>query len=443
MDNNNSMPEVRAAAGGISAPEMPKAPAFSASWREILAAVLLFALAYVYVDRILFGWEDIRWALLLFTLGFVALTELLCWEKPRTRESWFWLLCLGLILAGMLLRGDRADGPEPVWDQSQCLLFLHLDAVWWVLHRSGSLLEGESGHLLPVDGLDGFVIFPFKHYFLRVRSLWYGLSRIGRGKKRPAWGAVFWSLGAVCLAALLFFLATRLLQAADESFDRLVSRVLRWLTLPDWDIDWFMAFLSLPVGAWLFGLLAGSAREDRETLDARAAGWREGLAKLRRVPAPVWPILCGCFCLLYLVFFVLQARYLFGAFTRTLPEGFIVSQYARQGFFELCRVMAVNLVLLWLMVRSSVRPVRVDRPSLALCLVLLAESLLLAVVALSKLWLYIDCFGFTPLRLQSSWLVCVLILGCLAAGYSLTTGKKSLKLWLLIAMGSLSLLCLV
>ena len=84
-----------------------------------------------------------------------------------------------------------------------------------------------------------------------------------------------------------------------------------------------------------------------------------------------------------------------------------------------------------------------DRPSLALCLVLLAESLLLAVVALSKLWLYIDCFGFTPLRLQSSWLVCVLILGCLAAGYSLTTGKKSLKLWLLIAMGSLSLLCLV
>ena len=129
MDNNNTMPEVRAAAGGISAPEMPKAPAFSASWREILAAVLLFALAYVYVDRILFGWEDIRWALLLFTLGFVALTELLCWEKPRTRESWFWLLCLGLILAGMLLRGDRADGPEPVWDQSQCLLFLHLDAV--------------------------------------------------------------------------------------------------------------------------------------------------------------------------------------------------------------------------------------------------------------------------------------------------------------------------
>ena len=40
-------------------------------------------------------------------------------------------------------------------------------------------------------------------------------------------------------------------------------------------------------------------------------------------------------------------------------------------------------------------------------------------------------------------LVCVLILGCLAAGYSLTTGKKSLKLWLLVAMGSLSLLCLV
>ena len=40
-------------------------------------------------------------------------------------------------------------------------------------------------------------------------------------------------------------------------------------------------------------------------------------------------------------------------------------------------------------------PVSERKVSLALCVTLLAESILFAVIALSKLALYIDCFGFT------------------------------------------------
>ena len=167
------------------------------------------------------------------------------------------------------------------------------------------------------------------------------------------------------------------------------------------------------------------------------------MESLRKVPNLVWTLLTGAFCLLYLLFFAVQSRYLFGAFTRTLPEGFIVSQYAREGFFELCKVMAVNFVLLWLVSRMSRTPVRENRPTLILCLILLAESLLFAVVAFSKIALYIDCFGFTPLRLQSSWLVCVLFAGCLAFGWNLLTGKKSMRAWMVFSAVTLSLLCLV
>ena len=65
---------------------------------------------------------------------------------------------------------------------------------------------------------------------------------------------------------------------------------------------------------------------------------------------------------------------------------------------------------------------------------------LLAVVALSKLALYISCFGFTPLRLQSSWLVCVLLFACVCALYSLWTGKKSMRAWMIFGAVTLSLL---
>ena len=72
--------------------------------------------------------------------------------------------------------------------------------------------------------------------------------------------------------------------------------------------------------------------------------------------------------------------------------------------------MALNFVLLWLVTRMSKPPVSERKVSLALCVTLLAESILFAVIALSKLALYIDCFGFTPLRLQSTWLALVLLL---------------------------------
>ena len=105
--------------------------------------------------------------------------------------------------------------------------------------------------------------------------------------------------------------------------------------------------------------------------------------------------------------------------------------------------MGLNFALLWLVTRMSRRPAREDRASLILCLILLAESMLFAVVAFSKLALYIDCFGFTPLRLQSTWLVCVLFAGCLAFGWNMLSGRKTLRIWLVFSAVSLSLLCLV
>lgn len=135
----------------------------------------------------------------------------------------------------------------------------------------------------------------------------------------------------------------------------------------------------------------------------------------------------------------MQGRYLFGAFTRTLPESFTVAEYARQGFFELCRVMAINFTLFWLVSRTARRE---SRPVRWMTAALLIESMLFAVVALSKLVLYIDCFGFTPKRLQSTWLVCVLLFGSACALYTHLTAKKSMRVWMIFGAVTLSLLCI-
>ena len=425
MDKN--MLEAENAAGGISAPILAENETFSLRRGEKIAAFLLYIGAYIYMDGLK------SWKLAVFVVLFIALTELLNRGKPRPWESWIWLGCMTVITLSLLL--ERAA----VWEDFS-LLFLHIFAVWWALSRSGRLLEGESGHLLPFDALNGFVVFPFRNFFLRLKTLWYTLTGPLRGKERSKPETVIWTIGALAAAGLLFWLVLGLLVDADQGFAELISR---WLLELDIRIDgeiWLKFLFSLPVGAYLFGLLAGSARADEEKLRLRGQRINSALSRLGKVPNLVWTLLTGLFCLLYLLFFVVQARYLFGAFTRSLPEGFIVSEYARQGFFELCKVMAVNFVLLWLVTRLSAKPSRENRAEMLLCLILLAESMLFAAIAFSKLMLYISCFGFTPRRLQSSWLVCVLFFGCLCAGYSLLSGKKSFRAWMIFGAVSLTLL---
>ncbi len=426
--NEYEQPGEVLSAGEISAPVLPEKPRFSASRAEIAAAAALYVLARIWFEIAEPGW------LLLFVAGFVGLTEWLHRGTPRSRESWIWLSCVLVLTASVVFKRYRA------WeDVVYPLFFLHVFAVWWVLSRGGRLAEGKSGRLLPLDALNGFIVFPFRHFFLRIRSLWYGLTHLGRGDRRLKTETIVWSAAAVLAAVLLFVKAAQLLSAADSGFGALLKDFLACFRF---DFDGMKLLFSLPVGAYVFGLIAGSARENAEAVRARGRRLRFWLHSLRRVPAPVFAVLMSAFALLYLAFFVLQARYLFGAFTRTLPEGFVVAEYARQGFFELCRVTALNFALLWLAARLPARPLREHGLLRALAAVLLAESLLFAVIAASKLGLYIDCFGFTPLRLQSFWLVCVLAAGCVCALTTLFTGKKSFRAWMIFGASTLSLLCL-
>ena len=106
---------------------------FAADGRDILAAFALYVLAYLYLWHL----GDSRLVLAVFALGFVGLGELLHWERARTRESWFWLGCVGVITLGACL------GRQSVWDIGQQFLFLHLAAVYWLLSRAELLYDFE------------------------------------------------------------------------------------------------------------------------------------------------------------------------------------------------------------------------------------------------------------------------------------------------------------
>ena len=424
---------------------LPERKPFTASRREFWAALLMYAAAYLYIDQDLSdafydytvsGGKSAVWWLIGFTAMLIAITEILHWNKKRSKESWFWIGCVFAIELAYLLNRCQA------WETGKSALFIHVFFVWWVLSRSGALLEGRTGRLLPVDAVFGFFITPFANFFLRIRCLFFGLRQFKPKKRSAKPETIVWSVFAIVLAAVFFWIAFKLLAGADSHFRRALAKLLESFTFK-WDgFDDFIGtlILSLPVGAWLFGLIAGTGRIQDENKAAHVKGVDDFLGAIHGVPTAVWVWLTAAFCALYAVFFALHARYLLGAFTRNLPTGYTLSRYARQGFFELCKLMAVNFALLWFVTRLSRETVWMHKGLKIISIVLLAESLLFAVIAASKLWLYIDCFGFTPLRLQSAWLICSLAFGCVCAIWSIVRKKETFRAWAIFSAATLTAL---
>ena len=398
---------------------------------ELPLALLSYPLAYLYV----WGLDNSN---LTEKIVFTCFSLLFClgveYRHRGVRagwERWVWLGCLALCVLCPVLGRNR------VWEE-EWLLFAHGFAIYYTLCRADLLTEGRTSHLLPLDAVFGGIEFPFANFFLRIRVIWASLHRRSKGSGT----AILWSALAIAVAACVFILAGSLLYEADRGFAALVRSLLNWQGF-ELGPFFFKLVLSLPVGAYLYGLVAGTGRTEPEDMRRRGGRICEGLETMRTVPVPVWIILLCLFALLYGVFFVIQGRYLFGAFSRTLPEDFTVAEYARQGFFELCRVMVLNFALLWISLRSAGASAKTHRGLRFAATVILAESLLLAITAGSKLWLYIDCFGFTPLRLQSAWLIAVLSAGVLAALWSLWTNRRSVRAWAIFSGVSLALLHLV
>ena len=102
---------------------------------------------------------------------------------------------------------------------------------------------------------------------------------------------------------------------------------------------------------------------------------------------------------LYLLYLFSQLAYVFSGFSGILPEGFTPAEYARRGFFEMCAVCAINLVLCALSLILSRRsggqqPLVIRLLALFLCLF----SLALIAAAVAKMALYLQSYGLTRLR---------------------------------------------
>lgn len=106
----------------------------------------------------------------------------------------------------------------------------------------------------------------------------------------------------------------------------------------------------------------------------------------------------------YLLYLFSQLAYFFSAFKGFLPEGDITyAQYARKGFFEMCAIAVINLIIVftaWFIAKKKKGKANVGIQIITTFIAVF--TLVIIATAISKMVLYISTFGMTVLRLTTS-----------------------------------------
>lgn len=195
----------------------------------------------------------------------------------------------------------------------------------------------------------------------------------------------------------------------DESFSALMDKVFNF---EDFDLLTHIVklLIAIPFGAYAYSIHISSVDKKCEHILTENT-LQKCMKKLQFAPIVTVAVAVLPILFVYVMFFVSQYKYYISGFTGVLPQGFSYAQYAREGFFELCTVSIINLVIL---VAVSLFMKRKENKQSVLLKILSVVfsvfTLVLISTALAKMAMYIDCYGLTPKRVYATWWMVVLSL---------------------------------
>lgn len=209
-------------------------------------------------------------------------------------------------------------------------------------------------------------------------------------EKKKNIGKIFVGLACAIPAVSVLIL---LLRSSDAAFDALINKISQWfgdITSVIFKINagliFFPFIISLGIG------LAKNKREERKWQ------YNGGIDKVFTIS------FLSAISLVYITYILSQFAYFFSAFKGLLPNGMDHAYYARRGFFEMTIIAAINFVIISL---ASILTKKKEngKRSASLNILLLfigVFTLFLIAVALAKMFLYIENFGMTRLRVLTS-----------------------------------------
>lgn len=389
----------------------PKEP-FEVKKEDILFSIFSLVLGFLFIRWLLFFgfWQG--WGVTAFTFLYAGGALLYAKAKKiqASKSSWFWFAIL--LLTGL---------SYSLWPSGELTFYQNLllfgSALYWSASMFGSLIFKKTSNFLPLDAINLLFVIPFKNFALSVKGIAAIFSRQKTDKKKMGKTVVAVIMGVLVSILLLAIILPMLLAADDGIFSQMMTGIVTFIdnliTESLTEILIQIAF-GIPVALYIGGLIMGQAHK-RYTSTYKAEEMAKKMQGKRIVPVVTVAIVLSAVSVIYLLFVFSQIPYYFSAFSGVKPAEFTVySEYARQGFFELCRVATINLLLL--VVANTFTTIKRDEsPLLKIMNIILAcLTLLVLITAFSKMFLYIQVQGFTQKRVMTCVFMAFLAIVCIA-----------------------------
>lgn len=279
------------------------------------------------------------------------------------------------------------------------LLYILAVYCYFIYALCGSVTAAGFSGLILIDFIKALFVLPFYSFGELFRAMFSGKAK-GSGK-------ILLKLIIGIGAAIIPLSVVIALLSYDEKFVELMLNIFSF-NIKDILSHMLSLGLAIPVGMYLFGLFISSTDQKCENI-LSADTCKETSDKIKIVPVltvltAVIPLL-----LVYVVFFISQWEYYVSAFTGKLPESLSYAEYARAGFFQLCIVSFINLLVIVAVILFMRR--RTDHPTVTLKILSILYSvftLVLISTAVAKMVMYIDCYGLTQKRVYATWFMAVL-----------------------------------
>ena len=389
----NLSPDVLSAINTFGSPYTPKSPPSFIetdcifAWLSIIVGFFFFRTLPITQNSL----GGVLFTILLFAFGVFYLLR----SKIRIKSSVIMFATVICIYSfGLITNSNKSI-------QTLIFLFILASFPYWIYTAFGLNEKNMFGDNCILHALYSTFVLPIIStiYFFPAISV---SNKRNRSKKIIV-GAL-WGLLGLAIAIIPTAIICMLL-SYDQQFANIIRKVY---DLP-FNVVWEYIrdiFFGAIIATVLFGTLFGTKHQHKIN---------NGKEKqLKQIKSHIMPRIMLCCAVtpilfIYVIFFISQWNYYVSAFTHILPENLTYAEYARDGFFELCLISAINAVLLLLfnlLIRNNGKakdPIRTFYSSL-----IAIFTLILIATALSKMALYIGFFGLTQKRVYASWFMILL-----------------------------------
>ena len=325
----------------------------------ILAAIII----------VFFHGLNINWYLknIIIPFSVLIISNIAIYEKDKfiNKKAYFMLIPITLILIS-----------DPIIKIDASNKFLNV-IVLFILVSIFLFLLVNKNYKISVNNISlMFKLFPDKIF----SNLKYLKPSITKEKNKKIVNVIL----GLAIGAGISFVILLLLTSADDYFDAFLGKFSISFNLDISNIIlfiiWFIIMFSISINVY--------KNKDIKMREVR----------LKKIDNTIIITVLSVINFVFVLFLISEISKLCGNFLQ-LPKGYIYSSYAREGFFQLLFVTLINFsIISFLMYKTN--GIKENKIVRNLIFLLISFSIILIFNSYYRMYLYIDKFGFTVLRLQ-------------------------------------------